>query len=142
MIVKLRKKGDLRECTNCRGITPLPVISKTFGRVLLSKIKKGVDNILRKEQAGFRENRSTINQIFALRNILEQVNEWNAILYTHFIDFEKAFDSVHRESLSNIMSMYGIPEELIALVKVMYNNFECTVLDEGEKHNGFKSSQE
>ncbi|XP_078371407.1 uncharacterized protein LOC144655059 [Oculina patagonica] len=95
-----------------------------------------------KEQAGFRGNRSTINQIFALRNILEQVNEWNAILYTHLIDFEKAFDSVHRESLSNIMSMYGIPEELIALVKVMYNNFECTVLDEGEKQNGFKSSQE
>ncbi|XP_078352308.1 uncharacterized protein LOC144637002 [Oculina patagonica] len=131
LIVKLPKKGDLRECTNWRGITLLPVISKIFGRVLISRIKNGVDNILRKEQAGFRENRSTIDQIFALRNILEQVNEWSAILYTHFIDFEKAFDSVHRESLWNIMSMYGIPEELIALVKAMYNNFECAVLDEG-----------
>ncbi|KAL9965516.1 hypothetical protein ACROYT_G029324 [Oculina patagonica] len=27
--------------------------------------------------------------------------------------------------------MYGIPEELIALVKAMFNNFECAVLDEG-----------
>jgi len=107
-------------------------------RVLISRIKKVVDNILRKEQAGFRENRSTIDQIFALRNILEQVNEWNAILYTHFIDFEKAFDSVHRESLWNIMSMYGIPEELIELVKAMYNNFECAVLDEGETTEWFQ----
>ena len=106
--------------------------SKVFGRVLISKIKKGVDNLLRKEQAGFRENRSTIDQIFTLRNILEQVNKWNAILYTHFIDFEKRFDSVHRESLWNIMSIYGIPEELISLTKAMYNNFECTVVEEGE----------
>ena len=100
--------------------------------MLISRIKNEVDNILRKEQVGFRENRSTIDQIFTLRNILEQVNEWNATLYTHFIDFEKAFDSVHRESLWNIMSIYGIPEELISLTKAMYNNFECTVVEEGE----------
>ena len=138
LIVKLPKKGNLRECTNWRGITLLPVISKIFGRVLISRIKKGVDNILRKEQAGFRENRSTIDQIFTLRNILEQVNEWNATLYTHFIDFEKAFDSMHRESLWNIMSIYGIPEELISLTKAMYNNFECAVVEEGETTEWFQ----
>ena len=107
--------------------------------MLTSRIKKGVDNILRKEQAGFRENRSTIDQIFTLRNILEQVNEWNATLYTHFIlDFEKAFDSIHRESLWNIMSIYGIPEELISLIKAMYNNFECSVVEEGETTEWFQ----
>ena len=116
----------------------LPVISKIFGRVLISRIKKDVDNIKRKEQAGFRENRSTTDQIFTLRNILEQVSECNAILYTHFIDVEKAFDYVHRESLWNIMSMYGIPEEFITLVKVMYNNFECPVLEDGETTEWFE----
>jgi len=34
--------------------------------------------------------------------------------------------------------MYGIPEELIALVKAMYNNFECAVLDEGETTEWFQ----
>ena len=138
LIVKVPKKGNLRECTNWRGITLLPVISKIFGRVLISRIKKGVDNISRKEQAGFRENRSTIEQIFTLRNILEQVNEWNATLYTHFIDFEKAFDSIHRESLWNIMSIYGIPEELICLIKAMYSNCECAVVEEGETTEWFQ----
>ena len=106
--------------------------------MLISRIKKGVDNILRKEQAGFRENRSTIDQIYTLRNILEQVHEWNATLYTHFIVFEKAFDSVHRESLWNIMTIYGIPEELISLTKAMYNNFECAVVEEGETTEWFQ----
>ena len=30
------------------------------------------------------------------------------------------------------MSMYGIPEELITLVKAMYSYFECAILEEGE----------
>ena len=61
--------------------------------------QEGVDKKLRKEQAGFRPKRSTTEHIFILRNILEQANEWRAGLYAHFEDFEKAFDSVHRESL-------------------------------------------
>ena len=80
-------------------MTLLPVISKIFCRMLLERIKKGVDKNLRNEQAGFR---STTKQIFILRNILEQANGWRANLYAHFVDFEKAFDSVHRESLRNI----------------------------------------
>jgi len=49
---------------------------------------------LRQEQAGFRRGRGTIEQIFLLRNISEQVIEWNANLYVCFVDFEKAFDSI------------------------------------------------
>ncbi|EDO27949.1 predicted protein, partial [Nematostella vectensis] len=57
------------------------------------------DKKLRKEQAGYREGRGTTEQVFILKNIIEQVNEWQATLYVNFIDFEKAFDSVHRKSL-------------------------------------------
>ena len=99
LFVKVFKKGDLHECNNWRGVTLLPVISKIFCRMLLERIKKGVDKNLRNEQAGFR---STTKQIFILRNILEQASGWRASLYAHFVDFEKAFDSVHRESLRNI----------------------------------------
>ena len=33
-------------------------------------------------------------------------------MYAHFVDFEKAFDSVHRKSLWNIMTSYGIPDNM------------------------------
>ena len=36
--------------------------------------------MLRKEQAGFRRGRGCIDQIFALRNIIEQCVEWNTPL--------------------------------------------------------------
>ena len=87
LVVKLFKKGDLCEYNNWRGVTLLPVISKIFCRMLLERIKKGVDKKLRKEQAGFRLKRSTTEQIFILRNILDQANEWRSGLYSHFVDF-------------------------------------------------------
>ena len=94
-------------------MTLLPLIGKIFCRILLEGIKKGVDKKLRKEQAGFRPKRITTEQIFILRNILEQANRWRADLYAHFEHFEKAFDSVHRESLWNIMRRYGIPVKMV-----------------------------
>ena len=42
-----------------------------MGRVIIKKIQNGLDHVLRK--AGFRKTKSTINQIFILCNIIEQV---------------------------------------------------------------------
>jgi hypothetical protein len=62
-------------------------------------ISKAVDDNLSKEQAGFRKGRGCTDQIFVLRNIIEQCSEWQRKLYINFVDFQKAFDSLHRESL-------------------------------------------
>ena len=79
-----------------------------------------------------------MEQIFILRNIIEQVAEWQSTLYITFADFEKAFDSVHRESLWKIMASYGIPDKLIRMVKILYEGSECAVLDEGVESEWFK----
>ena len=69
-----------------------------------------------------------MDQIFALRNILEQSLEWNTSLCINFIDFQKAFDSVHRESLWKILQAYGLPSKIINLIKMFYDNFECSII--------------
>ena len=55
--------------------------AKVLGKVINPRIRDTVDTRLRQEQAGFRRGRGTIEQIFILRNIIEQVIEWNANLY-------------------------------------------------------------
>ena len=42
-----------------------------MGRVIIERIQNGVGYVLRKEQAGFRKNKSTVDQIFILRNIID-----------------------------------------------------------------------
>ena len=102
-IVKMPKKGDLENCNNWRGITLLSLTSKIFSRIILQRITTAVDGILRQEQAGFRKGKSCIDHIFVLKQILEQSHEWNGSLYVVFVDFEKAFDSLHRYSLWKIL---------------------------------------
>ena len=58
-----------------------------------------MDKKLRQEQAGFRKGIGYIYHIFVLGNILEQSHEWQKKLLVNFVDFEKAFDSLHRDSL-------------------------------------------
>ncbi|KAK3096295.1 hypothetical protein FSP39_025444, partial [Pinctada imbricata] len=79
------------------------------------------------EQAGFRAVRSTREQIFILLNIVEQAMEWNSKLLVCYIDFEKAFDSVHRDELWKIMRSYGIPSKLVKMTKAMHSKSECAV---------------
>ena len=71
VIVKIPKKGALNDCNNWRGITLLSVPSKILAKIIIMRMLDAVDNALRKEQAGFRKQRGCIDQIFALRNIIE-----------------------------------------------------------------------
>ena len=119
-------------------MTLLPVISKIFCRMVLERIKIGIDKKLRKELARFGPKKSTAEKILILRNIFEQANEWKAGLHIHFVDFEKAFDSVQRESLWNIMRSYGIPGKMVRVIANIYEEFQCPVIDGSETSNWFK----
>ena len=126
-IIRIPKKGARSDCNNWRGITLLSIPSKILAKIIIKRISDAVDSLLRNEQAGFRPGRGCTDQIFALRNIIEQCSEWQRQLYINFIDFEKAFDSIHRDSLWKIVRSYGVPQHLIQLIKGFYNNFTCKV---------------
>ena len=136
-LVKLPKKGDLSNCANYRGITLLSTPGKIFYRIILDRMKDVVDPQLRDEQAGFRRDRSCIDQIATLRIILEQSLEWNSALYVNFIDYEKAFDSVDRETLWKILRHYGVPEKLTNIIRNTYEGLTCRVIHEGQLTDAF-----
>ena len=138
IIVKIPKKGDLTVCNNYRGITLLSVPSKVFTRTIINRLYDEVNKQLRQEQAGFRRERGTTEQIFILRNIIEQSIEWQSSLYVNFVDFEKAFDSVHQDSLWKIMKTYGIPQKFIRIIRLLYKDTLCTVIDGSRESAWFK----
>jgi len=78
LLIKIPKKGDTAICDNWQGITLLSIPSRVFTRILLNRIKEHVNQRLRKQQAGFRPNRSCIDQINTLRIIIEQCIEWSS----------------------------------------------------------------
>ena len=138
LIVKLPKKGDLRKCGNWRGLTLMSIPAKCMGKTLMMRLRDATDEKLRQEQAGFRKHRGTDEQTFILRNIIEQSLEWNTCLYLVFVDYEKAFDSIHRETLWKIMKLYGIPQKFINIVKAFYKDNKVAVIDGDSKSEWFE----
>ena len=106
----------------------LSIPSKVFNRVILNRMKDAVDTQLRDQQAGFRKERSCTDQIATLRIILEQSLEWNSPIYVNFIDYEKAFDSVDRETLWKLLRHYGVPEKVTNIIKNSYEGMICKVV--------------
>lgn len=52
-------------------------------------------------------------------------------MYINFIDFQKAFDSLHRDTLWKTVQSYGVPPKMTALMKMFYYQFKCSVIVNG-----------
>ena len=81
---------------NYRGITLTSIASKIYNLMLLNRIRPKIEDILRKNQNGFRTNRSTTGQILTIRRLIEGVKSKNVPAILLFVDFSKAFDSIDR----------------------------------------------
>ena len=120
-ILPFPKKGVLGLAKNYRGITLTSIAAKIYNALLRDRIEPKIDNILRKNQNGFRRNRSTTSQI------LTKVRAKNLRVTLIFVDFTKAFDSIHRGKMEQILLAYGIPKETVAAITILYRNTKVKV---------------
>jgi hypothetical protein len=72
IIVPVHKNGDKTDCSNYRGISLLSTSYKILSNILHSRLTPYIDEIIGDHQCGFRRNRSTTDQIFCIRQILEK----------------------------------------------------------------------
>lgn len=129
-IVPVPKSGNLSKPDNYRGIALTSIVTKTLNKMILNRIKPYIDPILRDNQNGFRSGRSTTSHILTLRRIIEEVNDKNLSAVLLFVDFKKAFDSVHRGLLMKILRAYGIPNKIVTLIAKLYENTTAKVITE------------
>ena len=126
-ILPFPKKGDLSLATNYRGITLTPIAAKIYNSMLLNRIQPEVEKVLRRNQNGFRNNRSTVGQSLTVRRIIEGVKANNLAAVILFVDFSKAFDSIHRGKIAEILQADGIPNETITAIMMLYRNTKAMV---------------
>jgi hypothetical protein len=94
---------------------------KILSNIILSRLTPYAEEIIEEHQCGFRRNRSSTDHIFCIHQILEKKWEYSEAVHQLFIDFKKAYDSVRREVLYNILIEFGIPMKLVRLVKMCLN---------------------
>ncbi|KAL1447571.1 hypothetical protein WDU94_012383, partial [Cyamophila willieti] len=118
LISPIHKKSDPLDCNNYRGIALLNIAYKILSLILLKRLIPLAESIVGEYQYGFRSGRSTVDQIFVLRQLSEKSWEFNRNLHLIFLDCIKAYDSVHRETLLNILREFEIPNKLINLISM------------------------
>ena len=63
----------------------------------------------------------------AIRRILEGIQAKNRQATILFVDFTKAFDSIHRRKMEQILPAYGTPKETVAAITILYRNTKVKV---------------
>jgi len=87
IIVPIHKRGDRDRCENNRGIALGNPAYKILSNIILGKIKPYIEKVMGDYQNGFRDGRSVIDNIFALKIINEKRWKYNQSVQYLFIDF-------------------------------------------------------
>jgi hypothetical protein len=67
---------------------------KILTRVLNNRLQKYTDHIIGEYQVGYRAGKSTMDQIFTAKNLLEKAWEYSVGIHQIFIAFQRAYNSI------------------------------------------------
>ena len=62
-----------------------------------------------------------------IRRILKGIRAKNLQATLLFVDFTKAFNSIHRGKMEQILLAYGLPKETVAAITILYRNTKVKV---------------
>ena len=149
LVVPVPKIGDLNICDNWRGINLLDAAGndaagKLLSRILQERLQLVAERVLPDSQGGFRQGWGCVDMIFVARQLVEKAREHNCLLFTLFIDLKKAYDSVPRAALWQVLEQYGVPPTLLSVVRSFHESMKASIgvrsniSDNFEVHNGVR----
>ena len=102
-------------------------VYKLFMTIIGNRIIDDLYSYLPDSQSAYQPGRGTIEQIFALSQMIEKSIEFNKPLYMIFIDFTKAFDSIKLDKLWPILDKTSLNKNYINLLKSVYDGSQASV---------------
>ena len=87
------------------------------------------NNLINKEQIGFQKNARTSDHLLTLKATVSKYvsDKKGKKLYTCFIDFKKAFDSIWHEGLFYKLENKGINGNFLKLIVNIYSKTKCAL---------------
>ena len=130
IITPIHKSGDKYEPNNYRGICVSSNLGKLFCSILNSRLQNFLSehNVLSKSQIGFTPQHRTTDHIYTLHTLIQKhVHHNKNKIFSCFVDFKKAFDSIWHHGLFLKLLEKGIGGKTYDIIKTMYINNQCAV---------------
>ena len=125
VVTPIHKKGDIYDPNNYRALAVGSGIGKLFSSILLERLHKfRAENAPNpSNQLGFCTEARTVDHILMIDTCIQKyVKKHRKKLFSCFIDFKKAFDTVCREALIYKLNLIGVKGKFLEVLSHMYRN--------------------
>jgi hypothetical protein len=127
-----KKKGDAKQPENYRPIVLLPVALKILHKLILHRTRDAIDPFLMPHQSAYRAGHSTLQNMITMAELAERARTSNTPLIAVFTDFSKAFDSINREHLFELLTAWHVPPKIVDLLRKSHEQQRLYVRFDGE----------
>ena len=123
------KSGDRSKPENYRGIAITGCLGKLFNSILNNRLDEFLmkNEIISPFQVGFTKKSRPADHIFVLKTVIDKYISKKKKIYTCFIDFKKAFDSVLHEAIYIKLLQLGIGGLFFNVIRNMYSKSKLQV---------------
>ena len=124
LICAIYKAGKKDGPNNYKGITLSNCLGKLFNTILYNRLQNEIQKniVLSPAQAGFRKDHRTSDHIFTLFSLINKYIKKGKYLYTCFVDFQKAYDSIRRDSLKHKLEQILIEGNFLDIITSQYSS--------------------
>ena len=95
----------------------LSVVGTLYVRVWVKRVRAGTECAIGEEQCGFRLGRGYMDQVFAVRQVCEKYKANGKDVFWAFMDLEKAYDTIDRQGMWQMLRVYGVGGKLLKAVQ-------------------------
>jgi hypothetical protein len=138
LVLLFKGAGSRIDPSNYRTLALAPTLAKLFEKVVESRIREWAERVgaLSDLQGGFRQNRSTIDQMFILNEIVTMRKEAGLPSFLVFLDVKKAYDRVWRDGLWFKLNALGLGGKCLAMLRQMFSTVVRKVYLNGNVSDG------
>ena len=134
-VIPIFKKGDKQSIKNYGPVSLLPFCDKIIEKIIFNNLYSylNVNNLITKNQSGFRPGDSTTNQLLYLVNEIQKAFENPKSLEVRalFLDIPKVFDKVWHDGLIFKLKQNGVSGSLLMFFQNYLNNRKRRVVLNG-----------
>ena len=136
-----KKEKDPLYLKNWRPLSLLNSDYKIIAKIIATRIKLYLADIIHSNQTGFMANRFIGENIVKALSIIEYAEEEDIPALLMFIDYEKAFDTVEWDFVIECLNFFNFGNTVINWVKILYSDISSCVINNGWFSDFFKPSR-
>ena len=133
-----RKDRDKKLIKNWRPISLLNIDTKLISKVLAGRLKNVLPSLITSHQTAYVNGRFISEGGRLISDVLEICDKLQIKSFLMTVDIEKAFDSINHCFLIKVLEKYGFEKDFIKWIKILLQNQESCIVNEGTTTNYFK----